>query len=1441
MKVWNKNRIFFNILLLISLAGFLVFPNVCSADDFDDINIYELEKHLELPESKVESLLHSLINIFHSEWIDLMGSGYVGAEKMAVPSIMKKAVQVQALNHLLVDAPVDVTRNIVTMAVEIVEIYINPSVGFKKLEKMTVEMAIEEGKRQLFQSEVKITPGAINFEYISQEGEFEIAPFQYVVIYKPSTINKGEILIRFYSPISLKAPESRGDPWGGVGIYTELKENLPPFVVDIQGEVENYTWVGKPSVTIDFPPEVPDLGMKPLSFVEKHLLKPIQTAFREVEIIITKATGRSLDLVDIWDEIKSFFSKINPFSPAAVVDNPKGEEPLVDETLQPLSIKKTSQGLVADSGEASPRQDEKEVDLAEIQEMIDDLAERIDVLSQKTIELAEAKLTEVSPQSDYEVELADVKKENTKVVKEEATEKQDEETEELEEQKELKKSEQIEQEQKDQEGAVLCEKTGGPTRNKIIFNEIAWMGTENSSNDEWIELKNISGGSVDLTGWQLLDKDLQIKIIFDNRHPMSITGLWLLERTDDESVPRITADLIYTGALGNTDETLYLFDENCQLQDEIITISEWPAGNNSSKRTMERKSDLNWQTSLNPGGTPKAENSSGYIVQFSSGGGGGGSISSSPPEESPEEEKNFEGCEEGQININSATKQELMAVDDVGEVRAQNIIDEREKNLFKALSDITNISGIGEGILSNFIEANFCAAQPEESEEQNQPPIASFVFSSATSTVGEEILFNAASSTDEDGTIVSYIWDFGDSATSSEIKATTTHSYSTSSDFLVSLTVIDDNNATDTTTTTVSIIESETEEIPTFDVIFNEIAWAGTKANSADEWIELYNTTNNNIDLTGWTLNASSGTPLITFSTFSISASGLFLLERSDDQTISDIPADQIYTGALKNEGEKLELRDENGILIDILDCSAGWFGGEASPNYVSMERLSLATSSTSTNWAGNNLITKNGLDSGGNKINGTPKSENSVSKSQTEIGGIVDFPVLTYLGNPYIVTSTLIIPQDEILTIEPGVTLKFEEDAGLEVNGTLEAIGEEENEIIFTTINDPNYWSSWQGITFNSSSVDSELNWTRIKFGKRSTEKARTILVDNSSITFSNSVLNNYYDRGIELINSSSTIENVRFLGRGPNPSPDVNEWFSTASIWIEGGSPVIENCDLIEENEYGIFIESLEDSNLVLIENNNFEGNKYPIYIENYNVACKNNTGQNNETNGIFVFGNLTQDFTWYKNDLPYVIREKSGITVNPGNTLTVEPGVIVKGHYQAYIKIEGRLITEGTAEGPIIFTSYRDDNYGGDTNNNGVSFCDARDWGGIIFSVESNSSSFKNITVRCGGGWPVSWSERGLIWVDNSEVNFDGLTAELGYESGICLRDSTSTIENSYFGDNEVGMVIEANEIFPQLGEGITFDNNTDYDMLISPADQWCPFLPGYLASSTTNNCE
>lgn len=52
----------------------------------------------------------------------------------------------------------------------------------------------------------------------------------------------------------------------------------------------------------------------------------------------------------------------------------------------------------------------------------------------------------------------------------------------------------------------------------------------------------------------------------------------------------------------------------------------------------------------------------------------------------------------GVININSASKSDLMKLPGIGEKKAQNIISYREENKFNDISDIKNVKGIGESL-----------------------------------------------------------------------------------------------------------------------------------------------------------------------------------------------------------------------------------------------------------------------------------------------------------------------------------------------------------------------------------------------------------------------------------------------------------------------------------------------------------------------------------------------------------------------------------------------------------------------------------------------------------------------------------------------------------------------------------------------------------------------
>lgn len=85
----------------------------------------------------------------------------------------------------------------------------------------------------------------------------------------------------------------------------------------------------------------------------------------------------------------------------------------------------------------------------------------------------------------------------------------------------------------------------------------------------------------------------------------------------------------------------------------------------------------------------------------------------------------------------------------------------------------------------------------------NSPPTASFTFSPSSPDTGENINFDASGSSDPDGSITSYAWDFGDGNTGTG--QMTTHSYSSSGTYTVTLTVTDDEGAADTFSDTITV------------------------------------------------------------------------------------------------------------------------------------------------------------------------------------------------------------------------------------------------------------------------------------------------------------------------------------------------------------------------------------------------------------------------------------------------------------------------------------------------------------------------------------------------------------------------------------------------------------------------------------------------------------
>jgi len=234
----------------------------------------------------------------------------------------------------------------------------------------------------------------------------------------------------------------------------------------------------------------------------------------------------------------------------------------------------------------------------------------------------------------------------------------------------------------------------------VVINEIAWMGTTNSHNDEWIELYNNTESEIILDGWVLKSTDDSPSISLDGN--IGPFDFFLLERTDDSTVPGQTADQIYTGALKNDGEHLQLFDDGGNTIDEVNSWGSWFKGDNTTKQTMERKdpqltgSDpVSWTTSVDPGGTPKAQNSVYQTTQ-------------PEPEPNPEPEPPAEEPEPEPEPSLPAEEEEPDPTEDPATVEADPPTDEEEAEPAEE------------------------PLEPQESEATSTPPI----ISSSTSTQG---------------------------------------------------------------------------------------------------------------------------------------------------------------------------------------------------------------------------------------------------------------------------------------------------------------------------------------------------------------------------------------------------------------------------------------------------------------------------------------------------------------------------------------------------------------------------------------------------------------------------------------------------------------------------------------------------------------------------------
>jgi PKD repeat protein len=88
---------------------------------------------------------------------------------------------------------------------------------------------------------------------------------------------------------------------------------------------------------------------------------------------------------------------------------------------------------------------------------------------------------------------------------------------------------------------------------------------------------------------------------------------------------------------------------------------------------------------------------------------------------------------------------------------------------------------------------------------ENQPPVANFTYSPEYPVAGEMVAFDASGSTDPDGNITGYRWDFDDGNITTTSEKITMHPYTSKGDYNVNLTVVDNKDAEHSANHTVAV------------------------------------------------------------------------------------------------------------------------------------------------------------------------------------------------------------------------------------------------------------------------------------------------------------------------------------------------------------------------------------------------------------------------------------------------------------------------------------------------------------------------------------------------------------------------------------------------------------------------------------------------------------
>ncbi len=400
-------------------------------------------------------------------------------------------------------------------------------------------------------------------------------------------------------------------------------------------------------------------------------------------------------------------------------------------------------------------------------------------------------------------------------------------------------------------------------------------------------------------------------------------------------------------------------------------------------------------------------------------------------------------------------------------------------------------------------------------------------------------------------------------------------------------------------------------------------------------------------------------------------------------------------------------------------------------------------------------------------------------------------------------------------MTFEPAVTVKFKLNSGFNIEGKLSATS-----TIFTAFEENQYWD-W--IYFKPGSEGDLEGITAEKGGRLpcpgfnpwctfNTNTEAIIKALGAEIKIKDSVIKDSNTKGLWMENTISTIQDTQFLNNGDD------DYNYASAIHIEGDSYLVVKNSTFQDNDIGIWIAAPID---FLIEDNTFINNSTPIKTSSIRGKFSGNIVQNNDLNGILVtsfgFSGKIKEINWESSDLVYILEDS--FFVPPESNLIIEPGVVVKfrGDVRSYIK--GKVEARGNEGQKIIFTSLKDDEYGGDTNNDGaVSKAAAGDWNYLLFSLGKKGSVLENVIIRYGGflgsRGGVNSQDGALKLISTNITLINSLIENNAVGIEFINSSFTSDTKDVVVSNNQIGIYVTSGQC-PDLS-GIELSNNINHDI-------------------------